>query len=220
LFYFCRSSFKVKDIKAVKAFFRLKMSFFSKDFESLTSKIDPDKEYPPNFTLDLALEIPLPLSRKRTPGHIQTSSQAQSQGYSQGYSQGQKVQDTSSQPDLNIRSGFHETSQNASSQPEMAFNFDTIRRMAFPPLPATLIPPRAPFTQSTFDQFSQPSGTISRPQAMYIQPRPGGFIRPVGIHRPQTSYLQHQATFTTRPPASYFQPAALLRHRQVGTSQL
>jgi hypothetical protein len=187
------------------------MSFFSKDFESLTSKIDPDKEYPPNFTLDLALEIPLPLSRKRTPGHIQTSSQ--------GYSQGQKVQDTSSQPDLNIRSGFHETSQNASSQPEMAFNFDSMRKPAFPPPPTALIPPRAPFTQSTFNQFSQPSGTLSRPQAMYIQPRPGGFIRPVGIHRPQTSYLQHQATFT-RPPASYFQPAAPLRHRQVGTSQL
>ena len=197
------------------------MSFFSKDLESLTSsKIDPEKEYSPNFTLDLALEIPLPLSRKTTSGDIQTSSQS--------HPQGQKLQDISRRSDAKLRPGFqvpgyHGSSQNA-SQPEMALNFDTMRQPAFPPPAATLTQPRVPFSQPTFNHVSQPTFSqhpvrITRPQASYFQPRPGRFIRPVGIHRPQASYLQHQGTFI-RPPASHFQSAATLHRPQVPFGQM
>ncbi len=168
------------------------------------SNSDPEKDVSPNFTLDLALEIPLPLSRKTTSGDIQNSSQSRSQGYSQGYSQGQKLQ-----PGIQVP-GFHMSSQNV-SQTGMAFNFETMRKPGLPPPAATLTQPRVPFSQppATYNQFSQHiPATITRPQS-YFQPIARRFIRPLA------TYLQHQATLA-RLPASCFQTTASLQCPQVG----
>ncbi len=168
------------------------------------SNSDPEKDVSPNFTLDLALEIPLPLSRKSTSSDIQPSTQSRSQGYSQAYSQGQKLR-----PGIQVP-GSHTSSQNA-SQPEMAVNFVTMGKPGLPPPAAALTQPRLPFSQPTtgpLNQFSQHMpATITRPQS-YFQPIPGRFIRP------HASYLQHQATLA-RPPASYFHTTASLQRPQV-----